>query len=152
MKISGTYDMNAPRATVWGKLIDPDSIAHCLPGVEKLEKVGDNEYSMSMNIGIGPIRGTYSGKVGLADLNPPNDYRMQVEGSGGPGFVKGTGTVRLTDAAEGTTHIAYEGDVTVGGPVGSVAQRMMGGVAKRMVDQFFGCIEEQFAGNAQPNA
>ncbi|HUZ02483.1 MAG TPA: carbon monoxide dehydrogenase subunit G [Thermomicrobiaceae bacterium] len=147
MKISGTYEMKAPRDAVWGKLIDPDSIAGCLPGVEKLEKIGDNDYSMAMALSIGPIRGTFTGKVALANLNPPNDYQMQVEGSGGPGFVKGTGTVRLTDSEDNTTHIAYEGDVTVGGPVGSVAQRMLGGVAKRMVDQFFGCIEGQFAGS-----
>ena len=146
MKISGSYEMKAPQDQVWGRLIDPDAIAGCLPGVEKLEKVGDNDYSMAMALAIGPIRGTFTGKVGLANLNPPNDYQMQVEGSGGPGFVKGTGTVRLTDAGERTTHIAYEGDVTVGGPVGSVAQRMLGGVAKRMVDQFFGCIEGQFEG------
>ena len=147
MKISGTYEMKAPRDAVWGKLIDPDSISGCLPGVEKLEKVGENDYSMAMALAVGPIRGTFTGKVGLTNLNPPNDYQMQVEGSGGPGFVKGTGTIHLTDAGENATHIAYEGDVTVGGPVGSVAQRMLGGVAKRMVDQFFGCIEGQFAGS-----
>jgi carbon monoxide dehydrogenase subunit G len=87
------------------------------------------------------IRGTYEGKVRLSDINEPTDYKMYVEGSGRPGFVKGTGTINLNDQGDGTTEIAYEGDVEVGGPVGSVAQRMLGSVSKRMVDEFFSFVE-----------
>jgi len=146
LKITGKYTIHAPREDVFGRLIDPDSIASCLPGVEKLEKVGDDEYSMSMNIGIGMVKGTYTGKVRLSNMNAPTDYQMYVEGSGRPGFIKGTGTVRLADGEESSTEIEYEGDVEVGGPIGSVAQRMLGGVATRMVGQFFECIETQIKG------
>jgi len=147
MKITGRQSVNAPKQQVWDRLIDPDSIAGCLPGVEQLDKIGDDEYAMSMNIGVGMVKGVYNGKVRISNLNPPNDYQMSVEGSGRPGFVKGTGTVRLADGADGTTDIEYEGDVEVGGPVGSVAQRMLGGVANRMVGQFFSCIEGQIKGD-----
>lgn len=147
MKISGSQSVSAPRQEVWDRLIDPNSIAGCLPGVEKLEKIGDDEYSMSMNVGIGMVKGTYNGKVRLSNMNAPTDYQMYVEGSGRPGFIKGTGTVRLADGENGATDIAYEGDVEVGGPVGSVAQRMLGGVANRMVGQFFSCIEGQIKGD-----
>jgi len=147
MKITGKQSVNAPRQQVFDRLIDPESIAGCLPGVEKLDKIGDNEYSMSMNVGIGMVKGTYDGKVRLSNMNAPSDYQMYVEGTGRPGFIKGTGTVRLADGADGTTDIEYEGDVEVGGPVGSVAQRMLGGVANRMVGQFFSCIEGQIKGD-----
>jgi uncharacterized protein len=143
MKISGSYSMKGSREDVWSRLLDPDSLASCLPGVEKLEKTGENEYDMAMNVGVGMIRGTYEGKVRLSDINEPTDYRMYVEGSGRPGFVKGTGAIQLAETNNGTTEVTYEGDVEVGGPVGSVAQRMLGSVSKRMVDQFFGCIENQ---------
>ncbi|MDI3340816.1 MAG: carbon monoxide dehydrogenase subunit G [Sphaerobacter sp.] len=146
MKISGSYTMQAARQAVWDKLIDPDAIAGCLPGVEELTKVGDNEFTMAMTVGIGPVRGTYAGKVTLANLNPPESYEMQVEGSGRPGFVKGSGQIHLAQGVGGGTAITYEGDVEVGGPVGSVAQRMLGGVARRMIEQFFGCIEKQITG------
>lgn len=143
MKISGSYTVQAPRQEVWDRLLDPDSLSGCLPGVEKLEKTGENEYDMAMNIGVGMIKGTYEGKVRLSDINEPTDYQMYVEGSGRPGFVKGTGKVELAEADSNSTEITYEGDVEVGGPVGSVAQRMLGSVSKRMVDQFFSCVENQ---------
>ncbi len=142
MKISGSYTVNAERQAVWDRLLDPDSLASCLPGVEKLEKTGENEYDMAMNVGVGMIRGTYDGKVRVNNINEPTDYQMYVEGSGRPGFVKGTGNIELEDKGDGTTEITYEGDVEVGGPVGSVAQRMLGSVSKRMVDQFFSCVED----------
>lgn len=147
MKITGKHTIQAPRQEVFDRLIDPDSIATCLPGVEKLEKLGEDEYSMSMNVGIGMVKGTYNGKVRLSNMNKPTDYQMYVDGSGRPGFIKGTGTVRLAEGENSTTDIEYEGDVEVGGPIGSVAQRMLGGVANRMVGQFFGCIESKIKGD-----
>ena len=146
MKITGKHTINASRDQVWERLIDPDTIAGCLPGVESLDKIGDDEYSMAMNIGIGMVKGTYTGKVRLSNMNEPTDYQMYVEGSGRPGFIKGTGTVRLADGENSTTDIEYDGDVEVGGPVGAVAQRMLGGVANRMVGQFFGCVESKITG------
>lgn len=143
MKISGIHTINAPRQAVWDRLIDPEAIARCLPGVERLKPVSQDEFEMTMTVGIGPVRGTYDGKVRLANMRAQEEYQIQVEGSGRPGFVRGTGTVRLVDGAGGTTEIAYEGDVEVGGPVAGVAQRMLGGVAKRLVEQFFSCIEKQ---------
>lgn len=143
MKISGSYTVNAARQEVWDRLLDPDSLASCLPGVEKMNKTGENEYELAMNIGIGMIKGTYEGKVRITDINEPNDYHMYVEGSGRPGFVKGTGKLELSDSGNGSTEITYDGDVEVGGPVGAVAQRMLGSVSKRIVDQFFTCIENQ---------
>jgi uncharacterized protein len=143
MKVSGNYTINADRKAVWDRLLDPDTLSSCLPGVEKLDKVGENEYELAMNVGVGMIRGTYEGKVRLSDINEPTDYQMYVEGSGRPGFVKGTGKINLEDKGDSTTEITYEGDVEVGGPVGSVAQRMLGSVSKRIVGQFFSCVEEQ---------
>jgi uncharacterized protein len=143
MKISGNYTINANRQDVWTRLLDPDSLSSCIPGVEKLNKTGENEYEMAMNVGVGMIRGTYEGKVRITNINEPTDYTMYVEGSGRPGFVKGTGNIQLEDKGDDTTEITYDGDVEVGGPVGSVAQRMLGSVSKRLVDQFFSCVEEQ---------
>lgn len=143
MKISGSYTINAEQQAVWDRLLDPDTLWNCLPGVERLDKTGENEYDLAMNVGVGMIKGTYEGKVRISDLNEPNDYQMYVEGSGRPGFVKGTGKIELAGQGDGTTEITYAGDVEVGGPVGSVAQRMLGSVSKRIVDQFFSCVEEQ---------
>lgn len=146
MRISGSYTIRAARETVFGRVTDPQTIASCLPGVENLNQVAPDQYEMAMTVAIGPVKGTFTGKVQLADLNPPESYRMAVEGQGKPGFARGVGIIQLRALDDQTTEIGYEGDVELGGPFAGVAQRMLGSVAKRMIEQFFACIERQISG------
>jgi len=136
MKIEGAADIPAPRDKVWAAFLDPEILAQALPGCEKLEAIGPNEYKATMKIGVAAIKGTFEGKVKLSDLEPPNRYRMAVEGSGGPGFVRGAAGMQLSDV-DGGTRVSYDADVQVGGLIASVGQRMLGGVTKMMLDQFF---------------
>ena len=140
MKIEGqfTFDGIAPLA-VWSFLTDPNRIAQCLPGCEKLVQTGEGTYDMEMRFGVGAISGIFRGSIRLHDLKPTSEYQMTVEGSGAPGFVKGEGTVQL--AAEDTgTLLRYSGDVAAGGPIASLGQRMIGGAARMVIDQFFKCV------------
>ena len=136
MKIEGSADIPAPREKVWAAFLDPNILAQALPGCEKLEAIGPNEYKATMKVGVAAIKGTFEGKVKLSDLEPPNRYRMAVEGSGGPGFVRGAAGMQLSDV-DGGTKVSYDADVQVGGLIASVGQRMLGGVTKMMLDQFF---------------
>ena len=144
MKIEGSADIPAPRDKVWAAFLDPEILAQALPGCEKLEAIGPNEYKATMKIGVAAIKGTFEGKVKLSDLEPPNRYRMAVEGSGGPGFVRGAAGMQLYDVNRGTK-VSYDADVQVGGLIASVGQRMLGGVTKMMLDQFFTRMTELLA-------
>ena len=136
MKIEGSADIPAPREKVWEAFLDPNILAQALPGCEKLEAIGPNEYKATMKVGVAAIKGTFEGKVKLSDLEPPDRYRMAVEGSGGPGFVRGEAGMQMSDV-DGGTKVSYDADVQVGGLIASVGQRMLGGVTKMMLDQFF---------------
>jgi len=141
MKIEGSSDIPVARQQVWDAFLDPNVLAKAIPGCEKLEAMGEGEYKATMKVGVGPIKGTFEGKVRLFDLEPPNKYRMAVEGTGGPGFVRGDAGMALSDADNGT-HVAYTADIQVGGLIASVGQRMLGGVSKMMLDQFFSRMTE----------
>jgi len=139
MKIDGqfAFDGLAPLA-VWGFLTDANRIAECLPGCEKLVKTGDDTYEMEMRFGVGAIAGVFHGSIRLHDLLPTSQYQMMVDGNGTPGFIRGGGTIQLTAEDTGTM-LRYSGDVSAGGPIASVGQRMIGGTARMIIDQFFKC-------------
>jgi len=82
--------------------------------------------------------------VRLSNQEAPNRYRMAVEGSGSPGFVRGDAVIELADASGGT-RVTCNGDVQVGGLIASVGQRLLGGVSRMMLDQFFGRMNELLA-------
>ena len=145
MKLEGYYDIKAPRAKVWEALLDPALLTKAMPGCEKLEAVGQGEYKATLKIGIAAVSGTFEGKVKLSNLEPPTRYTMAVEGSGGPGFIRGTAALELSHV-EGGTRVSYNADVQVGGLIAGVGQRLMGGVSKMMLDQFFSKMAEQLQG------
>ena len=101
MKLEGSYAIPAPRQAVWEAFLDPERLRQALPGCEKLEKVGEDEYKATLKAGVGAVKGTFEGKVRLFDLQPPQSYRMAVEGSGGPGFLRGEAVMTLSDGADG---------------------------------------------------
>jgi len=142
MKIEGASEVPAPQDKVWAALLDPATLAKAIPGCEGLEEIGPGEYKAVMKVGVAAIKGTFEGKVKLMDLEPPNRYRMSVEGKGGPGFVKGEASMSLSSVDPATTRVSYDADVQVGGLIASVGQRMLGGVSKMMLDQFFSRMSE----------
>lgn len=142
MHLEGSYTFAAPRSLVWQTLLDPDVIASCMPGGESFTAIGPDRYEATMKIGIGPIRGTYTGKIHLRDQQEPESYVMEVEGGGGPGHMAGSGRLRLEDRG-GQTVVSYVGEAQVTGKVASVGQRLLGVTAKQLINQFFKCMERK---------
>jgi uncharacterized protein len=140
MEVAGTYRFAAPPERVFAVLTDPDAVASCLPGCEKFEPLGEGKYRVELSMGVAAITGRYEGTVEMRNLASPVSYELVVEGKGKPGFVKGTGAVALS-ASEGGTQVMVKGDAQVGGAIARVGQRLIGGVAKMMMDKFFSDLE-----------
>jgi uncharacterized protein len=142
MELVGEHTFNVPREKVWEFLLDPEVLKASLPGCEKLEEVGEDEYVATMKIGISFIRGTFSGKVKITDKNEPESYKMAVEGSGPQGQVSGVGTLELVDQGTSTL-VKYRGDANVRGSLARVGARMIQPAAKTIVGQFFERMEKE---------
>ena len=140
MKIEGTYIFKAPRQKVWEMLLDPKILAQCMPGCEALKEVGPDRYEATMKVGIASVKGSYKGKVAIKEKQPPSHYVLSGEGSGGPGFMQGDMSIDLEEKS-GETVLKYCTDARVGGLIAGIGQRMLGGIAKIMVDQFFKKME-----------
>ena len=139
MRVEGTYRFPGPPEKVYDLLLDPSALQRCIPGCQALEQKGEGEYEATLKVGVAAVRGTFTGHVRLSDQDPPESYRMAIEGRGGPGFVKGTALIRIEqDGVESVVRV--EGDGQLGGPMAGVAQRLLGGVARMMMDQFFNCM------------
>ena len=142
MDISGSFTFNAPPDRVWVLLMDPGVLASCIPGCERFEPDGDGRYNVTLTVGLAAITGTYNGTVVLTDMIPNTSYGLVVEGQGRPGFVKGSSAIVLR--AEGAaTVVDVTATVQTGGPIARLGQRLVGGVAKMMLDRFFQCLQSK---------
>lgn len=142
MQIDGFYDIQASRDIVWARLMDPETLSRALPGCEKFEPDGTGGFNVVMKIGIAAIKGIYQGRVKIADPIPPQSYRMTIEGKGSGGFLKGDGTLTLSDSLGGTT-IEYSGEAQVGGPIAGIGQRLIQAGARQVANQFFASFARQ---------
>jgi len=134
MKIQGTHTFDAPQERVWRALLDPSVLARTLPGCEKLERVGDNQFEGALNIQVGPVKGQFQGTLQLSDVHPLESYHMKLDGKGPSGFMTGEGDLRIAEAPGGTL-LTYDIDSQVGGRVAAVGQRLLESSAKSITRQ-----------------
>jgi len=144
VKITGTYTIDAPQEQVWAALNDIEVLARIVPGCERLDQTGDNEYEGTVKIGIQTIKGTYSGRIRIEDIQPPHHYKLVASGRSANGVVDGAGTVDLAEQ-DGKTILTYGGDAQIGGMLASVGQRLIEGASKQMINQSLKALVEQIA-------
>jgi len=148
MEMQGERRIPAPRQLVWEKLNDPEALKQAIPGCETIEKVSDTEFTAKVRAKVGPVSASFSGKVMLTDLDPPNGYTISGEGTGGvAGFAKGGAKVALEEDG-GETVLRYIVSAQVGGKLAQIGSRLIDGTARKMADDFF----NRFAAAVNPEA
>lgn len=140
MRIEGEHRFTLPRNTVWDLLQDPRVIRAAVPGCRTFEEVEADTYELTAQIGIGPVRGAFTGRVAMRDQEPETRYTLLAEGSGRPGSASGEAVIQLSDDGDGT-HLRYDADVTIRGAIGRVGGRLLTSSARSMARQFFEAIE-----------
>ena len=142
MKLAGSHTFPFSRRAVWSALMDPGVLARTLPGCERLERVADDRFAGALQVAVGPVKGQFQGTLDLTELQPPERYRMRLEGQGSSGFVKGEGAVWLEEAAGGTD-LHYDLDAEVGGRLAGVGQRLLESSARSVARQGLAGLEQQ---------
>jgi hypothetical protein len=141
MTLKGSHTVKAPCEKVWEALNRPEILRRSTPGCKRLAVNAAGGYDTELEVGVGAIKGRFTGTIEIRDRVPGTQYLLAVSATGSTGFLNANGSVVLKEENGGTV-IAYSGQAQVGGPIASVGQRMVEGVAKRLVVQFFRNFEE----------
>ena len=140
MRIDGEHRFGLPRPVVWTHLQSPGSLRQAIPGCTTFDEVAPDTWELAAEVGIGPVRGTFTGRVELKDREPESRYTLVASAQGRPGGGTGQAAIELTDDGDGT-RLHYEADVTVRGAVARVGSRLLAASARTMARQFFDAIE-----------
>lgn len=132
MEVAGEYTFDAPQNLVWEALHDPNVLGSVMPGGQGFDVVGEYEYAGVLKIKVGPVQGVFKAEIKLLDVVAPESYTIDIDGKGGPGFVKATGNMKLEDWGE-QTHMEYAGEANVGGRIASVGQRLIDSTARSII-------------------
>jgi uncharacterized protein len=142
MKVTGEHEFRASRDQVWDALQDPDVLAATLPGARRLEPTGGDEYALTVDVGVGSVKGTYDGTFALTDKVEREACTVRATARGRSGSVTTEARMRLSADGQGS-RMTYEADATVTGPLAGVGQRLMAAAARRTTEQFLSALDER---------
>ena len=58
--MQGTRQLAITQQQAWDALNDPAVLKHCIPGCDKIEASGENQYSMGVSLKIGPLAARFA--------------------------------------------------------------------------------------------
>jgi carbon monoxide dehydrogenase subunit G len=142
MKVSGEREFQAPRQTVWEVLNDPSQMAKTMPGVESFDIQDDKHWRAHVKIplGLGGLR--MSIDFEKTEEREPEFARLHAKGNGVGAVMNMDTSFELSDAGE-RTHMKWEADVHLLGPVASMGQRVLQPIVNQQVSQVLGALEKQ---------
>ena len=141
MLISSTATMTADPATAYAAFHDEKILAATIPGLESFTRTADGSFDVVLTMGVAAIKGTYKGTVAFSQEVEGTSFVLSAKGAGGPGTIGADISVALSPGADNGSAIEWKADAVLGGPIGGVGQRMLGGVAKRIAKKFFADID-----------
>ena len=148
MELNGERLIPAPVQTTWAALNDPEVLKACIAGCESLERSGDDAFIAVVAMKVGPVSARFKGNLKMTNVQPPNGYTINFDGSGGvAGFGKGSADVALTPEGA-ATKLAYHARATVGGKMAQIGSRLIDATAAKITEDFFKAFEAHVQASA----
>ena len=117
MNISGKHTFNVSREALWNYLMDPEVLAKITPGVTRLEILEPDTYKSVSTIKIGPVKGSFSGKLKVTDKQEPEAFTIEMEQLSKIGNGHGAIKMMLADLSDGQTELAFDGKAKLSGVI-----------------------------------
>ena len=142
MNVSGERTFAAPRATVWEVLNDPSQMAKTMPGVESFDIQDDRHWRAHVKIplGLGGLR--MSIDFEKIEEREPEFAKLHAKGNGVGAIMNMDTSFHLSEGAGGT-HMKWEADVHILGPVASMGQRVIQPIVNQQVSQVLTALDKQ---------
>jgi carbon monoxide dehydrogenase subunit G len=143
MEMQGSRALAVTQEQAWEALNNPEVLKASIPGCDKVELTGDNQYAVGVAVKVGPVAAKFAGRITLTEVRPPESYTLSFDGQGGAaGFGKGQAQVTLTPQGTGC-ELGYGVRAQVGGKIAQMGQRLIDGVARSMAEDFFKRFDEE---------
>jgi carbon monoxide dehydrogenase subunit G len=142
MNIEGSYTLQAGPEEIWSLLTNVEMIQQALPGVEQLERVEQDLYSLVMRISQAPLQGTYAGRVKITERQYPSYLCFVIEELGEQDSLSGIGGIYL-QKQEQNTIVTYKGTLHISKQHGRVAPNVLKGATKLLIQQSFAQLSEK---------
>jgi carbon monoxide dehydrogenase subunit G len=137
MLIEGKFNLKAPIKEVWNFLLEPGTLAACIPGAEKIEAIDDKNYEAIVKQKVGLISVKFKFTTTITEMTPPKHVKAvgRGEAMGGMGTFTHEMTVDLTEVSKGEVEVAYKANISIVGRLATFGERIMRAKSKSVGDE-----------------
>jgi len=138
MLIEGKFTLKAPIQQVWDFLLEPGTLASCIPGAERVEAIDDKTYESVVKQKVGPIAVSLKFTTTIVETKPPRYLKAIGRGAdlSKAGTFNQETTVNLTEISKGEVEISYISNVSMVGRLATFGERIMRAKAKSVGEEF----------------
>lgn len=148
MRMHQEFTVTEPVSAVWKFFEEPESVARCMPGVEQVTVLDEDNVQVRATQSLGPMSATFEAKVTVLERVTDELIRFRAAGKsvrGAIGNLRTENTVRLREGAGGTS-VLVEGDLVLAGALGSVGQKVVARQAGKVTAEFAANLERALRG------
>jgi uncharacterized protein len=142
VKVGGTKELAASREVVWNVINDPKEMAALMPGVESFDVEDERHWSARVKVPLG--LGGLKMAINFEKLEerPLEFASLKAKGTGVGALVNMTTSFTLSGEGSSTS-MAWEADVRIAGPVGSMGQRVLQPIVNQQVGHVLTALEQR---------
>src|SRR3990170_163466 len=103
MLMAGKFIIKASIQKAWDNLLNPETLAACIPGCEKMEAIDEKTFYSVVKQKVGPISVRFRFTTTLTEVNPPTHMKAVGKGEdiGKAGTFSQETTVDLKEVSGG---------------------------------------------------
>ena len=145
MKIEERFTIPAPIERVWDFIRDPDRVAPCVPGCERVETISTTSYRSTIAVALGPIKARFVVVVEITDEKPPTRLTCVTKGEEGSraSVINATSEIALAETNEKETEVYCTSEVSIVGRLGKFGLGIMKKRASQLAGVFAGAVQQR---------
>ena len=145
MLLQGKFKLESDVETVWKFVSDPTKVIECAPGLQNYTVGEGKRVSALVKVKIGFITSVFQTNSKMTTEDPvTHSASLELAGSGSGSAFHGTVGIKVV-GSDGSSEVAWEANVSVSGPLGSLARPLIEGNVKKIVDQLFDCVKRKLS-------
>ncbi|MEM1583443.1 MAG: SRPBCC domain-containing protein [Nitrososphaerota archaeon] len=145
MKLEGRILLRSHIEDVWNFISEPTKVIECVPGVQDYSVAEGKRIIAKVKVSIGFIKGIFHAYSNVIEEDHENyKAKLRLNGSGAGSGFDALVEIKLGELGS-ETELAWMADVSISGPLGSLARPMLEGYVRKIVDQLFDCIKHKLA-------
>ena len=150
MIFEDSFTVKAPIENVWAFLRDPQQVAQCIPGTEKIEVIDDTHYLVVAGARVSFLSMSFSMNVTVTEIDAPRRLVSVAEGSDArlKERVKLSSELTLVPVSPEETTLSYRIDLGVFGKLASIGFSVIKGKARQMAADFASGIRARLEASA----